>query len=81
MTTCTSVMAHYANGVFTPMEPVSVPENTDVQIVVRVISPPTDASPAPGSRAARLAFAQWCHGSQFKSGRPRPTREELYDRH
>lgn len=80
LSTTRPVLAEYANGVFTPMQPVSLPENAHVTMSIRIVTTAAPLAGVPGSQAARAAYAERCRSSQFKSGRPRPSREELHDR-
>mgnify|MGYP000533558897 CR=1 FL=1 len=75
----TTLIATYANGVFTPETPVDLPENAKVHLVVE--KPPTEvaARPEPGSPEAWQAYIQHLKHSTFRSGEPRPSRDELYE--
>jgi predicted DNA-binding antitoxin AbrB/MazE fold protein len=51
-----TVHAIYENGVFRPVEPVSLPENTPVELELRTVGPDESAA-RPGEGILRLAGA------------------------
>jgi predicted DNA-binding antitoxin AbrB/MazE fold protein len=71
--------ATYANGVFTPKEPVNLPENSEVTLMFEtVVERPTKTS-SPDWREAMAAFIRRCQESPLHTGAVWNGRDELYD--
>lgn len=73
----TTLIATYANGVFTPETPVDLPENAKVELVLKE-PPARETPPAPGSPEAWQAYIQHLKESNYRFG-GRFDRESLYD--
>jgi predicted DNA-binding antitoxin AbrB/MazE fold protein len=69
------VVATYANGVFTPDEPVDLPQNSKVNLTVNI---EPEQEPAAGSAEAWSAYLRHCSESKYHF--TRFNRELLYDR-
>lgn len=74
-----TLIATYANGVFTPKSPVDLPENATVELVVKEPPASTTAKPEPGSPEAWAAYIQHLKESNYRFGGGRFDRESLYD--
>ena len=77
-----SFRAVYRNGAFVPVVPCSLPEETEVQVVVQdkpQIIPPRIADPQERSRVRREIVASM-RRNPIPQDAPRFTREELHER-
>jgi hypothetical protein len=73
------LLATYANGVFTPETPVDLPENQKVELTLHPLNGVEPPEPRPGSAEAWEAYLGHVEKLQFRSGEPRPSRDELYE--
>jgi predicted DNA-binding antitoxin AbrB/MazE fold protein len=74
----TAIYATYVDGVFKPDEPVNLPPQTRVRLM---IVDPMAAELSPEEREAAWGeLEQLWEEAPIDSGGPIPTREELYDR-
>jgi predicted DNA-binding antitoxin AbrB/MazE fold protein len=75
----TTLIATYSDGVFKPETPVDLPENAKVELTLNATVKSLPGKAPVGSRSAMEAFVRHCRESPIRSGKPRPTREELYE--
>lgn len=76
----TTLIATYANGVFTPQTPVDLPENAEFELTLKETRQENVPRPEPGSQDAWDAYLQRCRESPLHSGVGWQGRDELYDR-
>jgi predicted DNA-binding antitoxin AbrB/MazE fold protein len=74
----TRVVATFANGVFTPLDAIDLPENAKVELTVTTVSG-AESAPAPGSPQAIDAFIKFCKERPLRTGAVWNGRDELYD--
>ncbi len=75
------VIVKYANGVFTPENPVSLPEESRFLLVPLPEESDAKETRHPvGSKEAQQAFIDFCRTKPFNTGVPVTKRDELYER-
>lgn len=75
-----TVLATYVDGVFRPAVPVDLPNNTQVELIMKTAGEPVIAQSAIGSREAIEAFIQHCRVQPLNTNVGWNGRDELYDR-
>lgn len=78
--TTTVFVATYVDGVFRPSGPIDLPDNTQVELIVKSSSVPHVKQPPIGSREAIAAFIQHGREEPLRTGVGWNGRDELYDR-
>ena len=77
-----TLRAIYRNGAFVPVVPCNLPEETEVEVVVREepkVTPPSVTDPNERARIMRELIARM-QSNPIPADAPRFTREELHER-
>lgn len=77
-----TLRAIYRNGAFVPVVPCNLPEETEVEVVVREeprVLPPLESDPKERERIKRELIARM-QSNPIPANAPRFTREELHER-